>query len=445
MLCLCMLASLTFYGGVGEVGGNCILVDDRGARILLDFGVPFSSRSRYYSPPYLSPRSVNALLKLNLLPKIDGAYGSGEAGRSIDAVVITHAHMDHVGYIGFLRDDIPIYCGEAAATILNYLSEVKQPSVEFSVEGKKICTFRTGQKIKIGSISVEPIHVDHSIPGAYGIIIHTSEGAVVYTGDLRMHGPLWRMTDDFVERASASEPSALICEATNMLGAAASSEDEVLNKLDTIVKESCGLVIADFSKTDVDRLRSFYTVAERCSRTLAITLKQARLLWHLQKSSSVKIPDLGKMLVYRKRKKRYERWEQDVLNTMRCVDAEEAAKKQRELILISPYYDFEEFIDVEPKAGSCFILSASEPFNEEMEMDFERLTSWLNHFGLPHYHIHVSGHIMPTQLRKVVKRIDAKKIYPIHTEHPQLFAKYVSDLCEHTTPPEKGVTYSVER
>ncbi|MFN3621429.1 MAG: MBL fold metallo-hydrolase, partial [Nitrososphaerales archaeon] len=320
------MASLTFYGGVGEIGGNCILVEDKDTRILLDFGVPFASRSRYYSPPYLSPRSINALLKLNLLPNIEGAYAADKTGRSIDAVVLSHAHMDHVGYIGFLRDDIPIFCGEASSTILHYLSEVSQPTIEFSIKGKKINTFRTGQKIKIGSTTIEPIHVDHSIPGAYGIMIHTSEGSIAYTGDLRRHGPLWRMTDDFIERAAVSEPEAFICEATNMLGATVSSEDEVLGKLDTIVRESSGLVIADFSKTDIDRLRSFYTVAERCNRTLAVTSKQARLLWHLKKNPSIKLPDLGKIVVYRKHKKRYERWEQEVFNTVRCVDAEEVAK-----------------------------------------------------------------------------------------------------------------------
>ncbi len=47
------------------------------------------------------------------------------------------------------------------------------------------------------------------------------------------------------------------------------------------------------------------------------------------------------------------------------------------------FYDFEEFIDVEPEAGSCFILSASEPFNEKMEINFERLSNWLNRLGVP--------------------------------------------------------------
>ncbi|MGD0978917.1 MAG: hypothetical protein ABR962_07215 [Candidatus Bathyarchaeia archaeon] len=43
------------------------------------------------------------------------------------------------------------------------------------------------------------------------------------------------------------------------------------------------------------------------------------------------------------------------------------------------------------QAGSCYVLSASEPFNEEMDIDFKRLANWLDLYGLPQYHIHVSG------------------------------------------------------
>ncbi|KKK70895.1 hypothetical protein LCGC14_2919400, partial [marine sediment metagenome] len=81
---------------------------------------------------------------------------------------------------------------------------------------KKINEFRTGDKFKIGSLEVEPIHVDHSVPGAYGFIIYTSEGPVVYTGDIRLHGTHPEMTEDFIAKAKEVKPIALISEGTRI-------------------------------------------------------------------------------------------------------------------------------------------------------------------------------------------------------------------------------------
>src|SRR5208283_1975488 len=73
-----------------------------------------------------------------------------------------------------------------------------------------------GHKIKIDNLTIEPIAVDHSIPAAYGFIIHTSEGTIIYTGDLRRHGPRKDLTENFIEKAKEAEPTALIIEGTRM-------------------------------------------------------------------------------------------------------------------------------------------------------------------------------------------------------------------------------------
>ena len=57
--------------------------------------------------------------------------------------------------------------------------------------------------------------MDHSIPGAYGFIIYTSSGPVVYTGDLRLHGTKPQMTREFVDIAKKEKPIALIAEGTH--------------------------------------------------------------------------------------------------------------------------------------------------------------------------------------------------------------------------------------
>jgi ribonuclease J len=127
----------------------------------------------------------------------------------------------------------------------------------------------------------------------------------------------------------------------------------------------------------------------------------------------------------------------------KIVDVFEVSKQQCKAVLGMSFYDLEELVEIRPEAGSCHILSASEPFNEEMEIDFERLVNWLRHYGLPQYHVHVSGHIMPLQLKIILKDIDAKKIFPIHTENAGLFANFVRDMKSQTVLIEKGKEYRI--
>src|SRR5512135_3490187 len=71
-----MAAKLTFYGGVGEIGGNKILLQTDDGSVLLDFGRRMNEYGKYFSD-YLQARSRNALrdlLRLGILPRIDGIY-----------------------------------------------------------------------------------------------------------------------------------------------------------------------------------------------------------------------------------------------------------------------------------------------------------------------------------------------------------------------------------
>lgn len=63
-----------------------------------------------------------------------------------------------------------------------------------------------------------------------------------------------------------------------------------------------------------------------------------------------------------------------------------------------------------------------------MEFDFEKLINWLKHYGLPQYHVHVSGHIMPLQLKMALKQINEKRIFPVHAECAELFSRFMRDV-----------------
>ncbi|MCW4020077.1 MAG: MBL fold metallo-hydrolase, partial [Candidatus Bathyarchaeota archaeon] len=243
--------TVAFYGGVNEIGGNKILLRDGDTRVLLDFGMSFALRNQYYSVPFLSPRNERELLAFGILPDLEGVYGFDSTKPQIDAVFLSHSHMDHAAYISFLKREIPVYCGETTATILDAYSEVRLSSFEFNLTDLSFRTFRTGDKIQLDDVEIEPIHVDHSVPGAYGFIIRTSSGMLVYTGDFRRHGSKPGLTEDFLEKTADAEPEVVITEHTNMASVEVSSETEVNEKLNRIVQHASGLVLVNFACADV--------------------------------------------------------------------------------------------------------------------------------------------------------------------------------------------------
>jgi len=103
---------------------------------------------------------------------------------------------------------------------------------------------------------------------------------------------------------------------------------EVYSKISQIIKQTSGLFLADFAWGDIDRLNSFYRAARQNNRLLAVTMKQAHLIDNLSKDPNLRVPDLAKKdtLIFRKAKKRYFGWEQEVLKRGRVVDSSQIAK-----------------------------------------------------------------------------------------------------------------------
>jgi ribonuclease J len=426
------MVQLTFLGGVGEIGGNKFLVRDRDSRILLDFGMSLGARDRFFSEPFLSPRDRLGLISLGILPHMEGLYRD-DGDPAVDAVVLSHAHIDHSMCVSLLNRRTPVYCGETTLTILKALSEMRQKGFENDLEGIDFKTFRTGDKVTIGEMVVEPVHVDHSIPGSYGFMIQTSDGTIAYSGDFRAHGTKSSLTWDFAAAAEKSAPDMFLCEGTNLVRGDLRAEGEVLEKADHVVRMTKGLVLASFSAADIDRLRTFHEVAKRNDRVLAVSMKQAYLLRSLSNDKNLEVPDLAgdpNIAIYQRTKKTYYGWEKDILSEGKVKTSKDIRESQSKVILASSSYDMNEVLDIHPGPGGAFINSSSEPFNEEMEMDHERFINWLNHFGLPMYQIHSSGHMMPTELREIIGQVRPNRLVPIHTEQPELYGLFVKDLAK---------------
>ena len=468
------MTSLTFYGGVNEIGGNKILLEDKDTRVFLDFGKGFSRRAKFFEE-FINPRTANGIedfLTMGLLPDIEGVYRDDlmkMAGRKIvepnvDAVLLTHAHSDHADYISFLHEDIPIYMGAACHLILRALAERTSRSIEreildykprpYSIKDKpisrKINELRSGDKFKIGSLEVEPIHVDHSVPGAYGFIIWTSEGPIAYTGDIRLHGTHSEMTRDFIERAKEVKPIALISEGTRIADKAKEeSEQLVYQQSSKTVAESDNLVFVDFNFKDVDRLRTFYTIAKETGRKFVVKINDAYFLKYLSKDAHLDVPDINDedIIIYLPKRGSgtysdtdYKGNDKEFLDLHNTWTAEQIAARPNKALCAIGFYSFTVLIDMKPKPGARYIHSASEPYNEEQEFSQERIDAWLEHFGMHKFQSHCSGHARGQDLLDAVKEIDAKMLYPVHTEHPEAYKKITKKI----TLVNEGIKYNLK-
>ncbi len=530
------MVRLTFYGGVNEIGGNKILLEDGERRLFLDFGFPYKRHKQFYEE-YLRPRSGAGLLDplvMGLIPPLEGLYRDdlGSQGlweqfkhhpiyRSLDrldGVLLSHAHLDHSGYISFLKQDIPVY----ATTVTSFIAKAIQDSGKSDFD-QQVCYFTSTERaypsgwkqiaclsgdiknqrqfcigdIKSEDLSPEALEfwrwgfwektsrqkslesiplkgygdcpfnlrcfpVDHSIPGACAWGIETDSGWIIYSGDLRLHGKRSELTGDFIQQAAQLKARVLILEGTNVKRQNNVSEHEVYENGLKAIARAKGLVIADFSPRDVDRLLTFRQIAVETGRKLAILPKDAYLLKTLRLLEPG-VPDISKddnIVIYQDTiaSKSPALWMRNLCQEYdeKTVLAEDVSAAQDSFILCFSFFDLNELPSIRPVAGSIYVYSSSEPHDEEQEIDFRRLHNWLEHFnlrgvGLPVENkgvweipedekgLHASGHACGPDLLEITRRIKPEVLIPVHSEYPEYYIENIkSDMVKVILPVHGG-------
>jgi ribonuclease J len=441
--------TVRFLGGVREIGGNKLVVEDGPDRVLFDFGPSFSPRRRMYYLNFLQPRStspVKDLLEFDLVPRVDGLY-SEEAlqGSSLrpsepefHAVFVSHAHWDHAGHLDLIDPQIPVYTSTGTKSLLDAIES--STSQRYGSHPWRL--FSPGDRIRIGNLEVVPYPVDHSIPSAHGFLIHTREATLAYTGDLRTHGPRGQDTHDFVDAIRDARPQALVIEGTRVgpESRRTFTEAGVGTEVQHLLARTQGPAFVSCYPRDVDRLKTLYAAAQTAEREFVVSLRTAHLLTELARAGvAPEVPTPGHtsgLRVYARSKKTYYKWERPFLDD--AVDAEYVRRHHRDILLSIDLAHFGELIDLQPPAGAPFIRSMSEPFSE-VDLDDQVLHNWLDHFGLPLHQLHASGHCSAAEIAHMVERARVATIFPVHTEHPESFPRGSGRV----QSPELGVPYSL--
>jgi ribonuclease J len=439
--------TVRFLGGVREIGGNKILIEDGPDRVLFDFGPSFSPRVEEYYRDYLQPRSASKakdLLEFDLLPRLPGLYSKEALADSdleytepqVHAIFVSHAHADHAGYLDLVDPTIPVHVGEGTRTLLDAIETSTR--MKYGTHPWKV--FADRSPIRVGRIEVVPYPVDHSIPFAYGFIVRTSGGSLAYSGDFRHHGPRAADTLAFFEAVGRADVDALLIEGTragpdtrrNL------SEEGVRRGVDRVLEEDHQLAFACTYPRDIDRLTTLYAAAQAADRDLVVSVRTAHLLSKLAPrfpAGTLPVPGASPGIrVYARKKLTSYLWERPYLEA--ALSSSEVRANGANYLLALELSHFTELIDLRPSRGSPFIHSMSEPFSED-DVDDHVMHNWLKHFGLTFHQMHASGHASGPELLEIIRATGAKTVYPIHTIHPE--ALEAAGPSVH--PPELGRAY----
>ncbi len=484
------MTSIDFFGGVGEIGGNKIRVEGNDESFFFDFGMAFSRANEYLSE-FLQPRKSNGILdfiELGLLPRIKGIYREDylkHAGLSYpqepsaDGVLISHSHVDHVAYVHHLREDIPIYLSNESFLILKALEDTGASSFSEYLHLKKTFHFspkKTGEgykrsnhrverdirivepykKFDIGKFSIQLAPVDHSLPGASAFICEGDDETIVYTGDLRFHGRNPELTRKFVKKARKVNPTVMISEGTRIDKNTNISEEKIEERASNVIMNTKGLVVVNYPVRDLDRLLTFYKVAQDTDRKLVISLKQAYIL-SLFQENDYHYPKLSDVMIFKPRKgwglvgdesyacfdgewlpasnmnhddsmRDYKKWERVFLEGENVLTYKDLQDNGEDYIFRCDFFELKELIDIKPKNG-IYIQSSTEPFDDQMEINQAKVQNWLNLFNLPLLNkcFHASGHANGQEILDMIRDINPDTVLPVHTTNEDKFRKLCQD------------------
>ncbi len=385
-------------GGIGEIGKNLAVLWVGEDIILIDSGLAF---------PDEEMPGVDLVLP-------DIQFVREHADR-VAGIVLTHGHEDHIGSLPYVLRDIqaPVYGSTLTMGLLQLkLDEHKLPlpaGSEVVMPGKP---YRIGKS----QITVEWYRVNHSIPDAMGLIIKTTAGMLVHTGDFKFdHTPVDARVAEFDRLARAGDEGVLVLfsDSTNAERPGFTpSERTVAQALDRVIREAPGRVLVSSFASHVHRIASTVEIAARYGRRVAVVgrsmenvVKKAQELGHLtfppgtfaEKEEIAKLP-ANKLVIL-------------------------TTGSQGEPMSALSRMAASDHRTVEILAGDTVIIAASPiPGNEKLVArtidNLYRLGARVV-YGIP-MGVHVSGHGAQEELKLMLNLVRPRYMVPVHGEYRHL-------------------------
>ena len=386
-------------GGLNEIGKNMTVIQYEDDIVVVDCGLGF---------PEDDMPGIDLVIP-------DVTYLE-ENKDKIRGLVLTHGHEDHIGAIPYVLRNInlPIYGTNLTLGIVkNKLKEVTLPYKP------KLNCVRAGDVIKLGSLSVEFIHVNHSIADACALAIKTPYGTIVHSGDFKLDlSPIDGEIMDLTRFGELGKEGVLMlmCESTNSERPGMTpSEKKVGASLEYIftVQKEKRIVISTFS-SNVHRVQQIIDVAARHGRKVAITGRSMlNIVGAAVELGYMNVPE--GVLIDVTEIRRYSPHEVTLITTGSQGEPMSALYRMA----------FGEHREVKLGATDVVVLSSSPiPGNEKL---INRIVNELCKLGVEvirdaAVEVHVSGHACQEEIKLLYSLTKPKYFMPIHGEYKHMAA-----------------------
>ena len=243
---------VTALGGISEIGRNMTVLEHLGRLLIVDCGVLF--------PTHDEPGVDLILPDLRLIEnRLD----------DVEALLLTHAHEDHIGAIPFLlklRPDIPVVGSKFTLALVAEKCREHRIKPRFEEVDE-------GQSSTHGVFECEYFAVNHSIPGCLAIAIHTGAGTVLHTGDIKLDQspPDGKPTDlPGMSRLGDAGVDLFLCDSTNAeIPGVGPSESEIGPNMHRLIRSAQGRVIVACFASNVGRVQQIIDASVSLGRKVA--------------------------------------------------------------------------------------------------------------------------------------------------------------------------------
>ena len=289
-------------GGLGEDGKNMYCVEIDGGLFILDAGLKYPTQELY---------GVDAILP-------DFSYVS-KRPKAVRGIFLSHGHEDHIGAVPALlrATQAPVYGSNFTMALLkDALREQGMNPDDYTLH-----VVKKTDTLTFGSVRVGFYQTTHSIPEAFGIVVETEDGAIVYAPDYTFDQNVDAAYQTSFERLADIAGKKVLALLTESLGSERPGHSHTSRSLDQALDRAFfnaekRVVVSAFS-TDIFRIQKVIDIALKYDRTIAIIGRRAQRMVDIAINLGyIKIPD-------------------DKLETLRFIDEKNKNLLENSLVLVT--------------------------------------------------------------------------------------------------------------